>query len=361
MSKKTNPISFRLGVKNNWKNKYFENKKLECKNYSYNEFELQNFFMSIMKKHKLNLLNLKIFLKKNSLNIFILYNIQKLFFINNSTVFLLKNLTELCFLKNLYKKNKFLKLKNFYKLNKNFNYLKNYFKFIFFLSQQNLKYKNLFLKNFKIIKYFEKKCNFFLNFINVKIQKLKKIYSLKTLKNFNKNLFLKKIFIIMNNFLKSNINISLTIKQLNKNYFINLITKKKLLIFIMDLKKFKNHSFFKLGINLFFYCFNSKLSISILLSKFLIENLSQLKNSKNLNVLFKFLNNIINLFVLKLTKIKSVEIKIKGNFIKNQKATVKNFIIGKKVPKLKIQNNLDFNTSTAYTKKGTFGLKIWVY
>ena len=129
----------------------------------------------------------------------------------------------------------------------------------------------------------------------------------------------------------------------------------------MDLKKFKNYNFFKFGINLLFYCFSNKLNISNLIAKFLVQNLSQLKDSKDLNVLFKFLNNIINLFILKLTKIRSVEIKIKGNFIKNQKATIRNFIIGTKIPKLLIKNNLDFNKSTVYTKKGTFGLKIWVY
>ena len=359
MNYKINPISFRLGVKNNWKIKFFENKKLEIKNFSFYQLELQNFLISIFKKYKLNLLNLKIFLKRNSLNIFILYNV-KILFNNNKNIFF-KNVTELCFLKNFYKKGGFLRLKNFYKTNLNFNYLNNYFKFISFLSKQNLKYKKFYLKNFKLIKYYEKTSNIFLNFINLKFKKLKKIYVLKTLKNYNKNFFLKKIFVIINNFFKNNVNTTLTLKQLNKNYFINLLIKKRLLIYVMDLKKFKNNSFFKFGINLFFYAFNNKLNISTLISKFLVKNLSQLKNSKNLNIMFKFLTNVINLFIIKFNKIKSVEIQLKGNFVKNQKAMVKNFIIGKKVSKLSIKKSLDFNKDIAYTKKGTFGLKIWIY
>ena len=75
MSQKTNPIIFRLGIKNNWKSNYFEKKPHETKLLSFTNLEISQFVKLFLKKYGLNLTNFKLYLKKNSLNLFIVYNI----------------------------------------------------------------------------------------------------------------------------------------------------------------------------------------------------------------------------------------------------------------------------------------------
>jgi hypothetical protein len=379
MSQKINPIIYRLGTKTSWVSKYCEKKRHELKNLSFNELQLTKFIKLFFKKTGLQLKNCKIYYKKNSLHFFLIYDIIKLK-LKNLILIKHKLSNELKFFKNLYKKNpvifNIMQLKNIYKLKKkNSTNYKHYLKFLHFFSKKNKKYKKLFKNCFKFTKYLEKR-NYikFCNSINKKLNliHLKKFFILKfvnllKIKKVNTNfiigLFFKKILSVVTVFLKKNINLFLLTKQLNKNNFVNIShnQKFKLLINLVNLKKFQNNTFFELGVNLLFNSFYNKINIAFLISDFIKTELSKIKDSKFFNSFLKFLFNNIKYFLFIFKKIKGIEIKIKGNLTKKQRAVVKTIILGKKVPKLLINNNLKFNESTAYTKKGTFGIKVWVY
>jgi hypothetical protein len=78
MSKTKNPIILRLGIKNNWDSKYFEKKQQESATYSLQHLEINKFVTLFFKKHGLESKNCKLYYKKNSLHLFIVYNVNAL-------------------------------------------------------------------------------------------------------------------------------------------------------------------------------------------------------------------------------------------------------------------------------------------
>lgn len=295
-------------------------------------------------------------------NIVLFINFNK---INKKHLLLVKNKNsnKLKFLKYFFNKNNPLKLKNFYNTNKTF---KNYLKFLQIISKKIKIHKKIFNNCNKLTKYFEKKNLFFLKQPN--FNKLKAFYSkyINLLKinqlNHDKilNLFLKKLIFVIYKFLQKNKYLKLIFKQVDCSIIVNKEQKQQLLKNTLNLKKFQNHNIFKNVPNFLFNLLNKKLNLAILISNFLANQLSTLKNFQDFNKFLNFFITNIKQYLLKLKQFNKIEIKINGNITKKQRSVSKTFIINKKVNKLQINNKLNYNNSVSFTKRGTIGIKVWI-
>ena len=384
MSQKTNPIIFRLGIKNSWASKYLEKKPQESTIFSYNDLEIRKYIDLFFKKYGLKLLNCKLYYKKNALHLFLVYDIDFLKFkyllLNNTKQQKISIKKFICnFISNFYKKIPskssiafdLLQIRKRYKIGAiNIKYFKkylNYFKKLkLFVRKKNtsgkiIKNSSKFFiylkKRFENFKNNNQKRLYYLNF-----NKLLKIQS----KNLNQqtfiNLFTKRLLTSISKFLQNKINVFLTLKITNNNNnHIENVLKKTITSNILNLKKFRNNNYFEQGINLMYNnSLKNKNQLSFLISEYISKELSRLKNPKFFNFFLKFLVNNVRYFLISNNKIKGVKIHIKGNLGRKPRAFSKVFITGKNVSKLKINNNLQYEESTCFSKKGTFGVKTWV-
>ena len=372
MSAKTNPIILKIGTKLNGFSKFYEKKNNELKNFDFNIVTILNFLKIMFKKFNLNIQINKFFLKRKNLCLFINYSLDSFKF---ATLLKYKKSKQLKLFKKLYKikyNKKFLflnslELKNIYKFQKTklIKYLKNYFKYLHFMLKKKQKYKSFFSNFSNFVIYVEKKFKIKYLTMNKKIIKhfnkrfyLIKFFNLLQNNKINHNLFIKKILIVLNNFFKNKYNVVLIFKQLNKHNKITKNQQLKLVSNLINLKKFQNETFFK-GTNLLLNLFNNKkTNISYFISEFIASNLPKIKL---LNRFLIFLNDNLKFFLLFTNKINGIEIQIKGNLKKNQRAITKQIIVGNKIPKLLINSDSHFTKSVAYLKKGSLGIKIWVF
>lgn len=383
MSKKSNPIILRLGIKNGWFSKYFEKKIQDLKILTFKDLEIQKFMHIFFKNNGLNIVSYKLFFKKHSLHLFIVYDIILLKFKNlifnklkthrikylalNQIKFLtcetfLENFTNNFLMlskKNINKKLRIIKLKNYKFLFKSTRIFYIKLKKIMFLHKNFAKiniYYRLFQNNLTYL-FFRK------SYITKFKQFLKKINLNKNLieQNFL-NLFIKKFLTNLSQFLNFKVNIFLTLKQINRSKIINLtnLNKTKLALTILNLKKFQKLNYFEVGINFIFNLYKNKNKIAYIISEFISGELIQNKNPQFFKLFFKFLVKNIKYFLLKNYNISGVEISLKGNLSRKPRASSKNFIIGKKISKIKLNTDLNYYESTCYSKKGTFGVKVWV-
>ena len=362
MNKISNKIIFQWVKKNNWSPEYSKiNKKHDFKYYLFNTLQLKSFVKLFFQNYGLTLINLKFFYKNKNLSFFILYNkkfkLKKQFIFKNYFSNIIKSFKQFFFL-NLFKTH--FKLHYFYNLNKNLN---NYLKFLYLISRKINNYSNLFLNCYKTIKFLKKqKIASYFKKIKMKTFYLKYsnlLYTKQLQIKRTKNYFLKYFFLIITHFFNTNINILLITKQFNNNSVINLVEKYKLLINIVNLKKFQNTAFFKSTINLLFYCLYNKCNLAYILSKFLSYKLAKFKSLKNTNIFLDFFINSVY-YLLLFKKIQKFELYLKGNLNKNKRSIIKKFILEKKISKIKINQNFNFENSTVYSKKGTFGIKVCI-
>ena len=330
MNKVSNKIIFQWIQKNNWSPEYYKiNKKHDFKYYLFNTLQLQNFVKLFFQNYGLTLINLKFFYKNKHLSFFILYNkklkLKKRFIFKNYFSNITKNFKQFFFI-NLFKTH--FKLNYFYNLKKSVN---NYFKFLHLISKKINNYSNLFLNCSKTIKFFRKrKLTHCFKKIKIKtfyLKNLNLLYYKKFSIKRTKNYFLKYFFLIITHFFNTNINILLISKQFNNNLVINNVQKYKLLINIINLKKFQNIAFFKPTINLLFYCLYNKCNLTNIISNFLSHKLSKFKNSKNTNVFLTFFINSVLYYLLLFKKIQKFELYLKGNLNKNKRSIIKKFIL----------------------------------
>lgn len=376
MGQKTNPNIFRLGKTKTWNLQYFEKKSNETSIYTFKILEIKKFIYKFFKDHGLIVHSCEIqYLNENSLNICIFYyltinslnlvssinKIQNIKFnkaadlVENNNYQNLKddksNKQLLAFFQPKIKRNKYLvlkqKLKNYtnYQITKTITNLQN---------QKNLNNTTI---------------NFKQNLLKIKRLNYLKIYKkyllIKKYENFNnieKNKILLKFFESLSLFINKKINIFLTFKQLNKNskQLFNSenieILKKKIVV----LKKYEQNSFFKEGLNTLFTCTTQKNSAN-LLAEFIA---TQLKKLKRHNFFLRFVKTALLIFITdkKSTSIiKGIKIKIKGRINGVPRAKHKIINIGKGVPNLTINSNINYAEKTSYTSNGTLGIKIWTY
>jgi hypothetical protein len=353
MSKKVNQVLFRLGLKNQWTSKYFEKNSNDFNFYLFKYLEIKNFFTIFFNKIGLNFVSLKYYLNKGALRIFICYYDK---YLNNKKMNL------------LFKKLKFNKL-IFSIINSSINkslILKKHR--ISEIYKYSLRYKLYLEKNLKQKKISKKKF--------IPPLKLEKFYLIRFLRlmfffqNFSRfkhiNLFRKKIIKVLNLFFNHSVNISVIFKKLNKLYLLKVISKLKkidLASKILNFKQFENNLYFKSGINLF-YCLSTSgfnKNFSFILSNFIVIELSKIVNLNSFNNFLKFIIKGVKHFLLNSNKIKGLELKIKGNFGKNSRALFKKISVGSSVPKTKLNMFLDFKKSTAFSKKGTLGVSLFLF
>jgi ribosomal protein S3 len=373
MGQKTNPNIFRLGKTKNWTSQYFEKKTNEIALYSFKNLEIKKFIYKFFKDNELLLHNCKVYyLNENSLYIFFSYYLTF-----DSTIYI-NSINKKHNIKFTHKK----KIKRFFKTDskqKNpFNttnkkkkkrliikkYIKNYtnyknLNYFFNTLSTSIQTKNNLIAN-KIIKL--EKNSYKIRRLNA-LKEYKKFLIIKNYKNaktIETKSFLSKFFESLHLFLNKNINIFLTIQQLNKNLKqtfnikkIKLLKKK-----LINLKKYEQNSFFKDGINIMFICTTQKNSAN-LLAQFIANQLQKIKRH---NFLLKFVKATLLLFTSNtLSNIQGMKIKIKGRFNGAPRAKHKIIIIGKGVPNLTIDAKIDYSEETAYTINGTFGVKVWIY
>jgi hypothetical protein len=383
MSKTKNPIILRLGIKNNWDSKYFEKKPQESAIYSLQHLEINKFITMFFKKHGLESKNCKLYYKKNSLHLFIIYNANtlkiKTLLFNNIKKLRIKNL-KYNFFKSNYTKNyqsvldgiqikkKFkntIKFNHIFKTKNSFKILKSYLT----AREKNFKiYKNCLrlgkylggkkkFKNHPANKQNHKRLHF-LKYLNI----LKCLKSKSFDQNIFMNLFIKKLLASLNTFLCNKVSIALTIKQMNKNVFKNIVSneKKNISLNLVSLKKFQKNNYFDSGINLLHNSFNYRGNITYTLAEYISQELSKLKKPKLFNFFFKFLTKSLKHFLIDSKIIKGVQIVVQGNLRRKPRASSKLYSVGKKIKKLSLNKNLQYNESVCYSKKGTLGIKVWV-
>ena len=335
MGQKTNPNILLLNKTNNWEYQYFEKKSTELSAYTFKNLEIESFIFQFFKVNGFIIQGIK------------LYHFDKILYI---IVFYFLNSNDKK--KRILFKGKQIKGKK-KKPKKRFNTKYNI--------QKHLKYKQL--------KYLKSLSNINLAFNNLSYRNLKKMqfldnYKKNLIETKNNNLFNKKTSFFINKFLEgislfTKKNISLTLKQLNKNIRKEILKKEKKLIkkSLIKLRKYKQNKFFKEGINILFACVKTKGSAK-LLSKYIAE---QFKNLKRHNFFLKFIKTTLTYFFnKKFSNCKGIKIQIRGRFNGVPRAKHRIINVGNGVPVLTIDSRIDYNESTAFTSNGTFGIKIWV-
>ena len=86
---------------------------------------------------------------------------------------------------------------------------------------------------------------------------------------------------------------------------------------------------------------------------------AKFKSLKNTNIFLDFFINSVY-YLLLFKKIQKFELYLKGNLNKNKRSIIKKFILEKKISKIKINQNFNFENSTVYSKKGKFGIKVCI-
>jgi hypothetical protein len=334
-----NPTVLKIGTTKDWCFKSIEKKRNELKNYLFKLNQIQNFILIFFYHYGLKSYFIRLFYSKTTLHIYISHSYssksfnKKIIFKTpyKSVPFLLKilNITFLLKLKR-YLKIKHLKLARNDLIN-NVN-----FKFCFSIKKLNIITLTHYLKKKLKLKNVSSMCNF----------------------------FLKKIFVSLNHFFDNKTFLYLTVKfRLKPNFNKQCLQSdiSHLSFNLLRLKKFEKTSFFKASLTMFVkyimsFSYNYASNIAIF-AQFYIE---QLNNYKHLNFLLNFIKNIIKCFVIK-TLVNGVIIEIRGNLSKNPRATNKLLKIGQTLSRVKIHSKIDFCESVCYTKKGTFGIKVFVH
>jgi hypothetical protein len=346
MTKRINPTIYRIGTKNDWRHKYIEKKETEQKHFSFNVLEINEYIQIYFNYHGLNPLTSKLFLNKNTLHIFIIYscvnvyNSNRLNFVNfkftnkKSNLFLLK-----------LKKIQDIKLKTLLKKRNNFAILKNIQISTHTIS--NLK-TNLSLNSSR------NKIFTYLNFLKVKQS--------QTLHTLFLNKFLHKFIVSIQLYFKNKISVLLTLKQLIRNNFPSVLSKnqkKNLALDIIKTRRFEQNEFYKEVINVIYqtHFVNNK---AALIANLLKVKLSNIKKLKSTNYFIYFIRSTIKYFLYKYKLIDGIKIKISGNLSKRRRAITKIIKIGKNINVLRLNSKLSYEESTCYTKKGSFGIKVYI-
>lgn len=345
-----NPIIFRLGIIKDWNLKFMEKKHTDLSNYYFNGSEILDYIYIFFNKYTFKVSNIKLYYSKNSIKLYIIFyisniSLKKLNIKMNKAIFSyelkLKLHSQLVIFNVQFSGFKsYIKLKH---LKQIFKYIKNKDKNWFFFKNLVINYIFCRLNIFKFLCFVKHK------YINFKYR-------------FLLNKFFNKLLISLKYFLNNKTCIVIIFKQLIKNMdskpFFK--TSKQLLMFyILKLRKFDKLISFKTILNLLYYSsiFGSK---AIIISYILSSKLPNIKETKNVNLFFKFFENILKLFFIKLNIIKGLKVILKGNLTKNKRASKVTITIGDIVNNSKISNNLTLDKTTCFTSKGTLGIKTYI-
>lgn len=340
MGQKTNPNILRTGKIKEWKSKYIEKKSTDSSTIIFRDLEIKKFIFQIFAKNELKVQNCRVYYSEGSLQVYISYYSSFNFLTLNRKI-----------------KPKYVNkhLKTFYNKTVNIKkYLyttKNYKKTLINQPQLELLQNHYFL--------------------NKKTQRLSVLNNLKTYqdnknyKTFNQqqiNLFISKILKSLTLFTNNKHNIFLNLKQINKEttlfQTISKKQKRKLKENITNLRKFQQNEFFQKGfsmLNTFVANAHSSLFLAILIANYL-------KKLKRPNFFLRFLRIALKILInKKYSMFEQVQIKIKGRFNGAPRSKHKIINIGRNIPVLTLNSQIEYAEYTAYTSNGTFGIKVWTY
>lgn len=197
-------------------------------------------------------------------------------------------------------------------------------------------------KRIKIIKHYKKYLT------------LRRNKSIKNLLSIN---FIKKLLESLNLFFNKTYRITLIFKPLNYNIrsFLEKKQRKILKKKFGRLRKFKHNFFFKEGVNLMFLASRHENSPD-LIAKYISTTLKKLKKH---NFFLRFVRIILNMFKLKkfYSVAKSIKIKLKGRINGSGRSRRRIIKIGNNMPVLTLNAPISYSENTAYTSKGTIGVK----
>ncbi len=345
MGQKTNPNILRIGKIKEWKSKYIEKKNTDSSTVIFRDLEIKKFVYKLFARNELKVQNCRIYYSESSLHIYISYY-------NTIKPSLSNEKAKLRYTQN--KSSQFQKKNTRIMqsvIKKQFYLIKNYKKSIHQLSSIKLLQNHYFLP---------KKTQRLNSLNNFKTCSSKKKYI--TLNQQNTNLFVSTMIKNLNLFTNNKHNIFINLKQTNKESdFLQTVLNKdkhKLGENIAKLRKFQQNEFFKNGFAVLY-----NFTLSHCSSDFLAEFIAgYLKKLKRPNFFLRFLKLALKILLnKKFTLFKRIQIKIKGRFNGAPRSSHKFINVGKNIPVLTINANIDYGESTAYTSNGTFGIKVWTY
>ena len=189
-------------------------------------------------------------------------------------------------------------------------------------------------------------------------KQLIKVLILENLKKESRfNCFLTQFLQTLNCFL-NNQKAIINLKLVNKDINYKLTqSNHKLFKKIIMLRKYQKTNFFKEGTNILFLAITKKNSEELLASY--IAN--ELQNQKRHNFFLSFVKRVLTLFCkTNWSLINSIKILVKGRFNGAPRARKRIYKIGKGLPLATFNSKIGYAEKVAFTKNGTFGVKIWI-
>ena len=341
MGQKTNAKIFNLSLNTNkksWDSIYFEKNINEESYILFKDNEIRGFLKQVFKLHGLFLHTIKIQYTDGTLDFYLSYYVSKKAFQiikYNYT----KNLIKIKFRvrrkrKNVKTKTRTHLPKKRIRLTKTQIRLKKL--------KRRLKKKQFLLKKNRVTA--------------VKLLKTRLIPEYPKQKHFNT--FSKYLLESLYAYTEKKLTIKATLQNLNKGLnvrFTNFELHRFKQIFI-KLRKFYKLPFFKEALNIITIAMLKKNS-----AQFLADYIAfQLKLTTKHNFFIKFLKTTLTLFLkANLTNIKGIKLELKGRVNNSRRTKLRRIKLGL-ISLHSFTNTIDYSQSTAYTKKGTLGIKIWI-
>ena len=348
MGQKSNPNILRLGKIKEWSSRYIEKKNTESSVVIFQNLEIRKFISQLFIKNELQIQECKIAHSKGSLYVYVVFcsftktelrtsTQHKKIELQNKKIFSIPFLNKIKKIKKATIK-KQVYLAKMHKKSFNCSSKKRVLKNQYFLDSKT--------NRFSVIKQ--------LKFYNDGEK-------YKTLKKQSLNSFIIKVLKGLQLFMGKKQNIFLNLKQINQEKVLfqrlSKENKQSMQKSFIRLRKFQQNEFFKKGLNTFcnFVLTNPN-------PKFLAEFVAlYLKKLKRPNFFLRFLKAGLKLFTNEhFSKLRLIQIKIKGRFNGAPRSSYKFIRIGKNIPVLTLNSKIDYAESTAFTSDGTFGIKIWI-
>lgn len=173
--------------------------------------------------------------------------------------------------------------------------------------------------------------------------------------------FLKQLFDSLTSFIGERTKLFLVLKELR--FYTNYITKEKRIRNrikknLTPLRRYQESLFFNEGVTLLFNCVIHRES-SKLLAQFIAV---QLKNLKRHNFFIRFIAHTLKLLKKNsLSKSKGIKIEINGRINGRPRARSKIVKISNTVSVLTIDSIINYSEKISFTRKGAFGIKVWIH
>lgn len=391
MGQKINPLIFQLTKTSNWQSKYLEKKITEYSKYSKKDIEIRSFIHKFFENYNRIIHRCKICYLENSLHIFVSYYLNaKLFslayhsipyadrrkvrkkpedFAKVSQLVNFKTKKEKRDIIQTLKQIKCKKVFAAHLLLKTKEKLKRVLQVIRSCWTKSSYYFKKALESLNLVIFSLQKCYTFPTITNKFLKKSIRVLNKTTHKFMDqklkqkeewKEVFVNKLIASLKDFNSENCKLRLHFRTLNisrsqksKKKILDILKKK-----LIKLRKYREEKFYLEGVNVLFTCATVR-KPSMLLIQFLSVQLKMLKNH---NFFLNFIKDallVFNNYVL--SKIKKIQIQIKGRLNARPKAKSRVLKIGKDVSVLTIDSVIDYSEKTAFTLNGTLGIKVWIH